>query len=386
MDGATSNWVLPRRTRRRTAKACTPCRIRKSGCDGGRPFCSLCKVKGSTENCVYQTPLNREPKAPSTMYDGTVDISNGYGNAPVCSAIQGTPQHQQPSDDARSCGLDEPMAKPIGVTLGPNLTSTRNADGHTGENITSENLSPGPSRNQMETGQTMFGPSSTHSFILKVATIVQYCTKSPGTSEQPPLGENSIPDAIGFSVHRDQEKIYDVDAGSLPERQVADSLLEDYWRFSHAIFPVLHRPTFMAQYREFWKSFPKRLSYPPSSNRDLLLSATVEMVLAVGCQRCQNLAAERRQRDAESLYTRSVRLIPIESLDVYSIEIVQLLLLRTIYLQYTPHATRCWSTLGVALRAAQAINLHAFEPTSNQLEREMRRRLWYTILAMDWSV
>ncbi|KAL7815244.1 hypothetical protein V8C26DRAFT_421186 [Trichoderma gracile] len=63
---------------------------------------------------------------------------------------------------------------------------------------------------------------------------------------------------------------------------------------------------------------------------------------------------------------------------------MQLFILRTIYLQYTSFASRCWSTLGIAQRVAYGLGLHKDAPESiGQLEREMRRRVWHVLIIMD---
>ncbi|OBT71809.1 hypothetical protein VF21_09376 [Pseudogymnoascus sp. 05NY08] len=76
----------------------------------------------------------------------------------------------------------------------------------------------------------------------------------------------------------------------------------------------------------------------------------------------------------------------MDALDTSSLQIVQLLILRGFYLLCTPHADRCWATVGVALRIAQAIGLQSAKPTaaSTQFNREMRRRVWYNCFLLDW--
>ncbi|PTB68384.1 hypothetical protein BBK36DRAFT_1167627 [Trichoderma citrinoviride] len=175
----------------------------------------------------------------------------------------------------------------------------------------------------------------------------------------------------------------DMDALLLPEKKLADSLLADYWHYSHVTFPVLHRPTFMKKYHSLWKS-TESFALSKYTGNDMLLLATINIALAIGCQRSEHCPANSRKRDAESLYRRSVRLISAETLDSYSFEVMQLLLLRIIYLQYTSFASRCWSTLGIAQRVAYGLGLHKDVPESmGQLEREMRRRVWHVLVIMD---
>ncbi|KAL7928363.1 hypothetical protein V8C35DRAFT_326004 [Trichoderma chlorosporum] len=98
----------------------------------------------------------------------------------------------------------------------------------------------------------------------------------------------------------------------------------------------------------------------------MVLLAMINVALAIGCQRSEHCPAIWRKRDAESLYRRS------------------LFLLRVIYLQYTPFASRCWSTIGISQRVAYGLGLDKDAPGAiGQLEREMRRRVWHVSIIMD---
>ncbi|KAH8203214.1 hypothetical protein TruAng_002619 [Truncatella angustata] len=109
------------------------------------------------------------------------------------------------------------------------------------------------------------------------------------------------------------------------------------------------------------------------------------MVLALGCQYIEHIPATQRSQFADSFYRRSQQLISVETLDFSSLQIVQLLLLRGLYLHYTNYADRCWNIIGVALRVAQGLGLHLEEAVApkNQLNREMRRRVWHNCVALD---
>ncbi|KAL7951982.1 fungal-specific transcription factor domain-containing protein [Trichoderma barbatum] len=204
-------------------------------------------------------------------------------------------------------------------------------------------------------------------------------TPNSGSSSTKPF----LNDPIGFTVSNADDVRLDMDALLLPEKNLADSLINTYWRYSHPVFPVLHRPSFMKKYENLWKS-TESFSLSKYTGNDIILLAMINIVLAIGCQRSEHCPANWRKRDAESLYRRSVRLISAETLDSYSFEVVQLFLLRVIYLQYTPFASRCWSTLGITQRVAYGLGLHKDAPESmNQLEREMRRRVWHVSVIMD---
>jgi len=76
----------------------------------------------------------------------------------------------------------------------------------------------------------------------------------------------------------------------------------------------------------------------------------------------------------------------LDDLGAPSLQIVQLLVLRGIFLLYTPDVDRCWNTVGAALRVAEALGLQSAGTTlaTNQLDREMRRRVWHICVFLDW--
>jgi len=77
--------------------------------------------------------------------------------------------------------------------------------------------------------------------------------------------------------------------------------------------------------------------------------------------------------------------MPLGALDIFSIELVQLLLLTTLHLHSTKYANRCWNTLGLAIRVAQGLGLPWDMPSrrESQVAREMRRRVWYNCVILD---
>jgi hypothetical protein len=191
---------------------------------------------------------------------------------------------------------------------------------------------------------------------------------------------------IGCSIPRHSPVDFNAKDLVLPPRQLADSLLQCYWGLFHPIYPVLHQPTFHDVYSQLW--LPTELLGFTTHNKvhDVEFYSMLNIVLAIGCQRNEALTVPEREDLAGEFYRRSVKLVSMDALDTSSLQIVQLLILRGFYLLCTPHADRCWVTVGVALRIAQAIGLQSAKPTaaSTQLNREMRRRVWYNCFLLDW--
>ncbi|KAL6871763.1 fungal-specific transcription factor domain-containing protein [Trichoderma longibrachiatum] len=350
-----SSLGIPRRRRHRLRASCEPCRARKSKCDGTRPSCLACLSRGRPEQCAYENAPPGQHKRMSIRQEPNLPPSS---SVPISTPVQST-------------GGDSFLANTPAKS-----TATRNSIAAPHEKVDAEVAS-------VCQDEAVFGPPSTHSFINRVIASIEPCSKPSTPASKPASSKPFLNDPIGFTVSNADDVRLDMDALLLPEKKLADSLTSTYFRYSHLNFPVLHRPTFMKKYDNLWQSTDS-FSLLKYTGDDLLLLATINIVLAIGCQRSENCPANSRKRDAESLYRRSVRLISAETLDSYSFEIMQLFILRIIYLQYTSFASRCWSTLGIAQRVAHGLGLHKDAPGSmGQLEREMRRRVWHVLVIMD---
>jgi hypothetical protein len=230
------------------------------------------------------------------------------------------------------------------------------------------------------------GPSSNISFFKQVLQLKdnKEHTEPPGELLPSPE-ERGMPDLIGFTVNQPHNLAQNMDPVSLPDRQLSDALLQCFSHCIHPIFPILHWPSLTTMYDRLWQPALSVDCYYNRGRDDLVFHAILNMVLALGCQYIEHIPATQRSQFADSFYRRSQQLISVETLDFSSLQIVQLLLLRGLYLHYTNYADRCWNIIGVALRVAQGLGLHLEEAVApkNQLNREMRRRVWHNCVALD---
>jgi len=189
-----------------------------------------------------------------------------------------------------------------------------------------------------------------------------------------------------MEVLRDQE----ISKMVLPARDIADDLVHGYWKFSQPLVPVLHQPTFMSRYESIWTGN----LYAHGSGKEESLSqnifyVTLNVVFAIGCQYTKLVKPERRSQYGDEFYQRSRTLINFEILDGVQEATIQMLLLTGVYLFYeqpSKYADRCWNVIGLAIRAAQGLGLHLRDPkeqVATQIDRELRRRIWYSSILMD---
>lgn len=174
----------------------------------------------------------------------------------------------------------------------------------------------------------------------------------------------------------------------LPRRRNADDFLACYWEFTHPLFPVLHKPSFLKQYQQLWANEKESEVRDLDSLglEELIFNATINLVFALGCKYSNLVAPAQKNSMSDEFYQKSRHLLLFEVLDSTSLSLVQMMCLTGVYLQSTQHANRCWNSVGLAIRVAQSLGLHLNEVTGKkipQLEREMRRRVWHTCVNLD---
>ncbi len=194
-----------------------------------------------------------------------------------------------------------------------------------------------------------------------------------------------LPSSLGFSASQPAASpACDLRDLVLPPRHLADSLLQCYWDLLQSLSPVLHQPTFMVDYNNLWNPPTSQAAEPAS--QDVIFYATMNMVMALGCQRNEAYEVTERENLGNEFYKRSQKLVSIETCDRYSLPLVQLLVIRSMWFLYSPFAERCWTAISLTIRIAQAIGLDNAKLNSqrtSQLTREMRRRVWYSCVFLD---
>lgn len=173
----------------------------------------------------------------------------------------------------------------------------------------------------------------------------------------------------------------------LPRRSVADSLLHSYFTFAHDFLPIFHKLAFQRRYESLWvSSAPARPSGPHERFEDGVFLSTLNVCFALGSLFSELIADEDRESTGDEYYQRSRALANFDVCDYSSLSTVRLQLVTGLYLQTTPHASRCWNVVGMAIRLAQDLGLHK-DPSghaqSDSVEVEMKRRVWYSCAVMD---
>ena len=243
--------------------------------------------------------------------------------------------------------------------------------------------------NSAEDDPCLYGGSSTIAFVQQLTNDSRAGGKSmPVQARGNSTVRNAAPNNSRASF-TSPEMILDRNesASVYPARRKADDFLHCFWEFIHPVFPVIHKTSFTAKYEKIWISEATGQQDDTQSDvEEVVFSSTLNLLFALGSQFSDLIPAAQKRSAANDFYQRSRHLFLFDILDSRSISLVQMLLLTGIYLQSTPHANRCWNSIGLSIRIAQSQGLHldyAGRRPETQIDCQMRRRVWHTCVILD---
>ncbi|PQE31030.1 hypothetical protein CJF32_00006064 [Rutstroemia sp. NJR-2017a WRK4] len=164
----------------------------------------------------------------------------------------------------------------------------------------------------------------------------------------------------------------------LPNKEVADVLIESFFDRVHPNFMLFHRTSFLQRYEIMW------------SQRNLLQQdfeagwlCCVLMALVLGAQALEqheDAYVEPQRRHVEWVESRVYQLLSSSSL----VNIQALLLLQLHQHNFSERNT-AFMLLGAASRMAMNLGMHreGATETLDPIEREVRRRVWWTIYLFE---
>ena len=186
----------------------------------------------------------------------------------------------------------------------------------------------------------------------------------------------------------DKPVLFDLESliGMVPDRQTADVLLQQYLGTFETTYRVLHVPSFLKSYDAFWTSPTE--STPEFVIQLLLVMATVYCVVPGGPQGyvgrsslCREAAARWIEVCEAWLSKQSHKHI---TMTVYQVHILLWMAKNLNCIKIK----REWLGSGQLVRLGVSAGMHR-EPTLlskkiSVFDKEMRRRLWYTMLELDY--
>lgn len=143
--------------------------------------------------------------------------------------------------------------------------------------------------------------------------------------------------------------------------------------FCHPQYPFILETTFFRRYEASWAA---------TKPQGVAWTGLVNMVFALGC----HFSPETPLSIARDFFLSSKALIFPAVLDSPTFEMLQTLVLMSLYLQSTRDSKQCWSVIGLSVRLAQNLGLHlrkTYDAIDNAEEREQRVRAWWACYVLD---
>ena len=221
-----------------------------------------------------------------------------------------------------------------------------------------------------------FGRSSAGSFTAQIRKAIE--AKASDNNPYFSRKDDSAPtqrlraSPISAPVFNDAHRV-------LPTRRQADQLLSVYWKYVDPLYPFLDRQRWEMAYRAIFDGSTIDVE-------EHTFLATLNVIFALSSQLLESQTADQRDESSNVYFDRAQALLPLNTWNESSLELVQYLLLTSQYLQSTDRPHQTWMTVGSAVRIAQGLGLHLRETSANHPdvdERELLRRIWYGCILMD---
>jgi hypothetical protein len=236
--------------------------------------------------------------------------------------------------------------------------------------------------------KSYFGESSTFDFMTKLGSPEGDTMKGPVAAARR-QGPGSVA-ALSLAMSSPSAPIFEGivlgpgtdDPFGLPHRFVADRLVDVYFKFRHPMnYSYLHEETFRRRYTRLWLS--EELGGEEATENNLAWFGLVNLIFAFSSDHVQ--VAGRTSVDRARFFKRAKTLVFSGLLQAGSIELVQALLLMGQYLHGSLELNNCWTVVGLAIRMAQGLGLHleAGNFTSDIIEQEIRKRVWWSCFIID---
>ncbi|KAH6638632.1 hypothetical protein BKA67DRAFT_145476 [Truncatella angustata] len=340
------------RRRRRVVKSCEQCRKRKLRCDRELP-CRPCKASRQALKCTYDASVSRTSTSP------TAQVIGARGARPQ-------PDHVTASVE------QDPVVHSLSLATGKAWPST----------TSSPHPTPHPHL-RTETDKTrMFGQSHwMHAFdqaqlLASIQTHSAYATSLQG--EIITLVKDASKTRIKIKNKRSANVVDPVPdlLNTLPTKDLCDQLVENYLRLFEPMFRILHVPSFRTDYQQFWEN--QQLGTKP-----FLLKLL--MILTIGSIFHPDRAESDSVRTPAHAWVQAVQwwLTGPTEKAAMCMDGVQVFCLMVL----ARHSNSLGGSTPIStdslLKLAFSIGLHvdpATFPSLGPFQREMRRRLWATVL------
>lgn len=203
------------------------------------------------------------------------------------------------------------------------------------------------------------------------------------------------PPAVG-NTSRYQRRASTILLHGLPPKALCDRLLGFFIKGYHPIAPVVHVPTFKAEYESLWKSRPDDPAETQGTSHFICLLLAVLFAGAVVCPNIELLrgllpeptrSREEWEKSLHEMASKALRQSSFPrtpSLETFT----AYMLIQVTWMRVEEPLTTC-AFIGLAYRVAQMLGLHRDPSHFSSLQptvAEVRRRVWWLLIHIDIAV
>ncbi|KAI1855452.1 hypothetical protein JX266_000317 [Neoarthrinium moseri] len=379
-DMALGNWMNNTRKKRRPALACSSCRRRKIRCDRQTP-CEQC-IKANIETCSYVTSSRASPNsAPFHPQDTQFYV---FEQAPSQSRMEtnfttsSNWMPEVPSDASSTLSSHHGHSLSIGASLPAEQVQVPAASGPFSQSPL-ENWFPAIKRaTRGSFSRTRFyGQSHWLNFVHQAVITAHEANESNRCTI---ARCRSLSDVIATQEAVRSQTAFDSYRDLIPDRAVADVLIQAYLRTFQRVFGILSVATFLDNYKAFQAN--------PDAVGDTF-AVPLALVLCLGSSFCSQEAGIARNTVLGWVGFASSRIY--SSIDTKELNLD---VIRTHCLFFLTRQVFCvdesnhWLPAGSLMRLAIHLSLH-IDPVKHDFqdmppsEIEARRRLWATVLELE---
>ncbi|KZF22464.1 hypothetical protein L228DRAFT_239426 [Xylona heveae TC161] len=337
----------PVRKRQRPAYSCIECRRRKVRCNRTKP-CGQCTAHNLESSCSYKENRRTLPVCRE---------SSGVGGPQQEDRRQITPEDPKSSSNS-------PRASTLSGPIQGTVSKTR-VFGH-GHWMNTYSLVEGLSSLQpIGEYYDMIFQQANHGPLDRVAETVVQCKQLARVIKQRRPSRRCLP----ADIHR-----------FFPDREVINELVELYFTTFESCHQILHRPSFMTEYEDY-------MDHPETTESSFLVQLLLIMAAAGPLHGDANVRSEMAIKASTWMYISQTWLsAPLEKdrLTLKGVQVHCLLLLSRLVNRLG--ADLVWISAGSLMRMAMQMGLHQDPNHLGEMsvqQKEIRRRLWYTILEMN---
>ncbi|XHG02279.1 hypothetical protein AWENTII_005635 [Aspergillus wentii] len=360
MDGSNTRQEI------RYAKACNPCRRKKTRCDGRRPVCSSCSAFG--DDCSFNDVVKSKRRRANHGY-----IRELEGRL---KDLEGQLESERPNRDSSADPQDAERSprSPYGRDDGQRYPNTEPIPEIDNKN-TREGSDPSYLVTNPHGDMRFFGPSSGFSIISDPGVRwVEHQTRNRNYrhTAQKIMRHSQLTNWVPRPLQDDFSRRQ---THSIPPKAEALALVEDFFKHTNAAFPLFNRES-------FFKRIEKHYSWNPDDNPAWWASFNV--VLAFSERRKVDINPEHSDgRQAALGYVKNALNVVVELfLRKTELLAVQAIVALALYFQDTPNPQPLFMFSAAAIRMAQSIGLHksgSFGLAGSQIE-ERRNTFWIAFI------